>query len=124
MGTAAGINPPTQTSVPCRWLLVRPSAVTLALRKKESGKAERAEWGNVVPREGGREGGQLNLRNAPLAMFLMAAQAAQRSAEGEGEWMEEVPRSLARSLPRQGSSCSCARHATRTAGRRAGNKHH
>ena len=86
METAAGINPPTQTSVPCRWLLVRPSAVTLALRKKESGKAERAEWGNVVPREGGREGGQLNLRNAPLAMFLMAAQrSAAREGEREGE---------------------------------------
>ena len=96
----------------------RPSAVMLALRKKESGKAERAEWGNVVPREGGREGGQLNLRNAPLAMFLMAAQAAERSAEGEGG-MDGGGATLPRPLARQGSSCSCARHATRT----AGNKH-
>ena len=102
MGTAAGINPPTQTSVPCRWLLVRPSAVTLALRKKESGKAERAEWGNVVPREGGREEGRAVKPEKCAARHVFDGRTSGTTQCGRGRgngWRRCHARSLARALP-------------------------
>ena len=76
---------------------VRPSAVMLALRKKESGKAERAEWGNVVPREELREEGRAVKPEKCAARHVFDGRTTQ-CGRGKGEWMEEVPRSLARSL--------------------------